>query len=194
MQYGIARTERRITATARQIRRTLTLTALAIAFSASRSEGQISYGFGSFTFTGGTACGTIGWGSPGPYAPSLGSYYPGSYVLVGGQLYYVSSPSYSSSDCSTSGSVPTGSISESSTSFVEGGGGGGGGEPGETTNGDPNDWTGDTPYGSTNLNTPTNELTVTPEPSTVILLGSGLLGLGVAVRRRRTKAQRPQDG
>ena len=37
---------------------------------------------------------------------------------------------------------------------------------------------------------PINNLTVTPEPSTLLLLASGIVGLGAAMRRRRGKSQR----
>ena len=193
MLYRLALKEPRIIQAVRPIARISVLTGLAIALAATRAEAQISYGFGSFTFAGGSGCGMIGWGPPAPSTPSIGGYYPGSFVLVGGQLYYDSTSPYSSLGCST-GTQPTDGTGSNPDSFVESGvagGDGGGGGGGETNGGDP---TGDAPYTPISLDAPINGLTVTPEPSTVVLLGSGLLGLGVAVRRRRAKSQRPQDG
>jgi len=180
-------------------------TSLAIGLSAPSATAQtVGYLPGSYTYLGTPNCGTIGWLPPGPISPSLGGVYVGgfSFILTSGSWGYQPTPTYGSPTCAPSYGGTTGTTGN--TGSPEDAGGTEASNPdlsvesvvlgGGETNGDPNDWPGDTPYHPTNVETPINTLTVTPEPSTIALLGSGLLALGVAVRRRRGKTYRPQDG
>ena len=183
-------------AAARLLARGGVVTSLAVALSATSAAAQ-STGYTVWFTNGATYCGVIS-GTP-TWLPTFNGISPSGYgfFLVNGRWVYGLLPTY----CPLPGTSTTGPTGGPSPDlFVEsgvGGDGGGGGTGG--TGGDPDTGTNDDPPGDgtfnpTSLDTPVNTLTVTPEPSTMLLLGSGLLGLGAAVRRRRVRTQRPQDG
>jgi PEP-CTERM motif len=184
------------------------LTSLAMALFAPSANAQ-SIGYVSGSYSGyGLNCGTIGWVSPGPLVPSIGGVYVGGsgFTLSSGGWVYQPTPTYGTTSCSPQG----GTTGSTGNTAGEGGGGavgdllvdsgvqdvGGAGGGGETNNDDPNDphdWTGDGPTYPINTET-INTLTVTPEPSTIVLLGSGLVGLGGAGGRRRGQTNPPPGG
>lgn len=172
------------------------LGAAGIALFAAPVEAQtISYGLGTYTY-GAPTCGVVGWLPPGPTTPNVGWSYPSGYtfVVINGQLVYAPP---ATQGCLTGGNNPTGGNTPTdgptgagpSPDFFVQGGDGGGGSTGSTPDDTP-EWTGDGKPDYPNLDTPLNPPTVTPEPNTLVLLASGLAGVGVVVRRRRRKGHR----
>jgi len=145
--------------------------------------------------------GSIGWGPPGPVLPSVGAYFPTSYTIgynvlyINGQLVYFPPTAYTDPSCLTGATGPTGGSGPTDGPkldlFIQGGDGGGDVSSGinEDGPGNPPGGNGDGPN-YPHFDAPINNLTVTPEPSTLLLLASGIVGLGAAMRRRRGKSQR----
>jgi len=173
----------------RTIARIGVLTSAAVTLSATAADAQ-GLPYGSLSFTNGNVC---GGGSAIWFPPTTG--YPNGYTFVLVNGHWVYAPFYKDPSCfgsptQTPQTTPPTTTATGDDLFVSAND-----DTGNDQNADapqtPNDPTGDGPnYAPTYPNTPANDLTVTPEPSTIVLLASGLAGLGVAVRRRRTRSQR----